>query len=261
MKMHRKISVALPYYNGASYIRDTLDPLVSDDRIGEIIITDDQSNDTEELIKILHTYSSPKIKFHRNDDHLEAYHNKLNAVSKCTYEWTLLLDSDNIADTAYFDTLYKIKKWDPNILYHAMWAKTFKPAAPEPPSPNLNYSTFSNKIITPDLFIENFPLDNFQCLINNGNYFFPTKPYLSCMSHGQQHYQGYMIHPLDAVVPFTDWLCAGKKILIVPDLIYHHRLHETSLYARESDPQKELLAKNWLFERVKKSKHHDQRKT
>ena len=36
--MERKISVAIPYYNNSKFMRKTLETLINDDRINEIII-------------------------------------------------------------------------------------------------------------------------------------------------------------------------------------------------------------------------------
>ena len=76
------ISVGIPHYNNSDYISDAIDPLLDDDRISEIVICDDKSNDLNKLEEIIIKYNNPKIKLFKNDINLGCYHNKLNTVSK-----------------------------------------------------------------------------------------------------------------------------------------------------------------------------------
>ena len=56
----RTISVAIPHYNNSQYIMDALLPIVTDDRVSEIIICDDKSNDIDTLKELLHKLAYPK---------------------------------------------------------------------------------------------------------------------------------------------------------------------------------------------------------
>jgi glycosyltransferase involved in cell wall biosynthesis len=96
--MNRKISLAVPHYNNTSYICDAINPFIDDFRINEIIICDDNSNDIDELEKLILNYNNSKIKLFKNKENLGCYHNKINTVSKCKNDWCILLDSDNIYD-------------------------------------------------------------------------------------------------------------------------------------------------------------------
>jgi len=53
IEKERKISVTIPYYNNSSFINDTLESLINDNRIYEIIICDDKSDDIQNLEEII----------------------------------------------------------------------------------------------------------------------------------------------------------------------------------------------------------------
>jgi len=61
--MNRKISIAIPHYNNASFMIETLNSdIVNDDRITEIIICDDNSNDIHQLEHLLASLNCKKVK-------------------------------------------------------------------------------------------------------------------------------------------------------------------------------------------------------
>lgn len=224
IEKQRFISIAIPHYNNSSYICDAIDPLLNDSRITEIVICDDKSSDIIQLEDIIAKYNNPKIKLFKNDINLGCYHNKINAISKCTNEWAILLDSDNIYFKTCIDILYSINIWNENTIYVPSWAVTF----PNSPSPMLNYTKYNNQYITKSLYISDFNEPIFQCLINTCNYFLPVKNFI--MNTLQFTYKREIIDSLDSAVLFTDWLCNNNNIYVVANLHYNHRLHDKSNY-------------------------------
>ena len=205
---------------------EAIEPALNDDRIGEIIICDDTSKDIDTLEQILTTLNNPKIKLYKNETNMGCYHNKLETVSKCSNQWTLLLDSDNIISKEFIDRLYEIPEWNSHTIYAPSVAETF----PIEPSDLLNYRAFTNTHITPDVYINNALTNlNFICLINNCNYFLPTQEYIRCMS--QYIYNRVTIDSLDSNVLFTDWLYNNNSVYIVDNLKYKHRVHSNSNHA------------------------------
>jgi len=249
------ISVAIPHFNNTNFIRDAIDPLINDTRITEIIICDDKSNDIEELEKIIQNYNNKKICLFKNDINLGCYHNKINAINKCTNDWAILLDSDNIYDKNSIDAIYKITKWDENTIYAPSNAITFKNTINDTiPSPNLNYSNYSNQFITKTFYLNEFNNIKFQCLINNCNYFLNVKKFIKCMNQTQQDYKREIIDCLDSAVLFTDWLSDDKNIFIVDSLQYHHRLHIKSNYRLSKSHRHNKRVLSSLFHKIKTQK-------
>jgi glycosyltransferase involved in cell wall biosynthesis len=224
--MDRQISLAIPYYNNSQYIMDALRVAITDNRVSEIIICDDDSKDISKLTQLLIQINSNKIKMYKNSKNLGCYLNKIESISKCTNEWAILLDSDNVIESDYIDTLYNIPEWKNDTIYHPCWAKTF----PREPSPNLDYRIWSNTQITHSFYLNNFNNNKFQCLINNCNYFVPVKAFTNCMNAHKNNYVREQIDALDSAVLFTEWLTSGNTIYVVDNLIYGHRLHNQSNY-------------------------------
>lgn len=223
--MNNKISVAIPHYNNSKYFRDTLGPLIKDDRVNEIVVCDDVSKDVEELKNIITELNvNNKIKLHINEKNLGCYHNKLNSLSKCSNEWAIILDSDNIVDTDYLDCLYNIGTWNDKLIYAPSWAQTF----PNKSSRYMDYRKYSDATITKPLFLSLFNDIHFTCLMNTCNYFVPVQKYVNCMN--QYTYNREVINSLDSAVLFSDWLKDDNFVYIVPNMFYKHRLHSDSNY-------------------------------
>jgi|TARA_B100000902_G_C27217141_1_gene867647 glycosyltransferase involved in cell wall biosynthesis len=239
----RKISVAIAYYNNSGFMEKTLETLINDERINEIVITDDKSSDIFVLEDLLKNKNCSKIKLFYNDKNLGCYHNKINAVSKCSNDWCILLDSDNFIEKSYIDTLYKIKAWDKDTIYSPDRPITF----PGNPSINLDFRKYSGKYISNEIYLRDFNIIKFQCLINNCNYFLPCKEYTLCMKEGFETYNREIIDCLDSAVLFTDWIKNKNKIMVVKDLSYYHRLHPNSNYMNGRSRQYERMVKNKLY--------------
>lgn len=240
----RYISVAIPHYNNSAFMHEALEPIIDDDRVSEIVICDDKSNDLESLVILLEKLNNQKIRLIRNPTNLGCYHNKLNSMSKCTNDWALLLDSDNVVDTKFLDTLYKITGWNKKLIYTPMWAYTF----PDYVSPHLNFTEYKNLMIGPKEFLQYVSKRNFKCLINDCNYFAPVKPYIECMS--KYKYDRKIIDSLDAAILFTDWLYNGNHVYVVENLLYKHRLHSNSNYVNSPARKYEPVVYDYILKRM-----------
>jgi glycosyltransferase involved in cell wall biosynthesis len=244
--MSRKISVAIPHYNNSEFMKETLQYIVNDDRINEIIICDDCSTDFIKLQQLVSDLDNYKVVLMQNEKNLGCYHNKLRTVSKCNNEWAILLDSDNIINKDFVDTIFNIEIWDPQVIFAPMWSKTFPGAGP-----NLNYSEFKGQLIDKTNYLHRFDNIVFQCLINACNYFLPVKKYSNCMN--KYTYNREIIDSLDSAVLFTDWLCDNCKVLVVDGLVYSHRLHPNSNYMLSESKKYTNLVNANLVAKIKNS--------
>jgi hypothetical protein len=247
IEKQRFISVTIPHYNNSNFICETINPLINDKRINEIIICDDKSSDIGELEKIILNYNNPKIKLFINDVNIGCYHNKINAVSKCTNDWAILLDSDNIYDSKCIDAIYSFG-WNENTIYTPSYAITF----PGYPSENMNYKKYSNSFITKQVYLNDFKNKTFQCLINTCNYFLPVKKFMNCMGTIQHTYKREIIDSLDSAVLFTDWLCNNNNIFVIDSLQYNHRLHDQSNFKISKAKPYNIFVLRILLNKIKK---------
>ena len=238
----KKISCAIPYYNNSRYIVETLHWIIKDDRINEIIICDDDSNDFDILLNILKKIRSPKCRIYKNDKNLGVYLNKLKSVNLCNNHWVILLDSDNVIQKSYIDSLEKEYPWSKNVIYTPVWAKTF----PGLPSPKLNWTKYENNLIDTSNILELLSDRGVHCLMNNCNYFINKDEYMKCVTLNSNNYDQKLISCVDSMTLFTDWILCGNKVKVVKDMIYYHRLHSDSNY-NKADKTKKDLWKETLF--------------
>ena len=241
--MSRVISVAIPHYNNARFMPETLEHIVNDNRIAEIIICDDCSKDFDELEALVKNLDNNKIMLFKNENNIGCYHNKLHTLTKCNQEWVILLDSDNIIKKEYIDILYNIETWNNNTIYAPMWARTF----PGEHSQNLNYSKFKNQLFDYTNYLNHFHDIIFKCLINTCNYFIPVKHYLQIMN--KYTYKREIIDCLDSAVLFTDWVY--NKKLVVENLTYSHRSHPNSNYCLSESKKYTNIVENNLISKIK----------
>jgi len=137
------ITLAIPNYNRSELVIESFTHVINDHRINEIIILDDFSDIKiyNDLNSKIQNINNPKIKLYRNDSNLGAFLNKKKSVILSNNDWIILLDSDNIINTDYIDTI--IDKNDTKTIYspsHAICS-----------SSTLNYKSYvsilSKKII------------------------------------------------------------------------------------------------------------------
>lgn len=244
--MKRTISLAIPHYNNSDYMMETMSASLSDDRVSEIIICDDKSNDIEILENLIASLNNPKIKLYKNQINLGVYHNKIKTVTYCSNQWALLIDSDNIITKEFIDRIFEIETWCTNTIYAPSYAYTF----PQGPSQLLNFESYAGTYITPEIYIQHAISNiNFQCLINNCNYFIPTAEFIKSMPYND--YKRDTIDSMDGAVLFTDWLCNKNTVFIVKNMQYKHRLHPQSTYMRFYTRCNEKPIRNYLIDKLK----------
>ena len=71
------------------------------ENVSEIVITDENGNDIEKILKNFGQH--PKLKLFKNETRLGAFYNKLKVCQKASNEWIALIDSDNYAPIEYFN--------------------------------------------------------------------------------------------------------------------------------------------------------------
>lgn len=225
------LSLAIPHYNNSVYISEILINVIYDDRIDEIVICDDNSQDYEKLRENANSFKSNKIKLYKNVNNLGCYHNKIETLRKCSNKWAILLDSDNIIDKHYLDVLFDLKEWNDDTIYAPIWAYTF----PGEHSKLMNYSFLKGVTIDKKYAVNNMHILPFKIFLNTGNYILPVKKYLNCMD--QFHYDRKIIEATDVAVANGNWLYYDNKIKVVDNLIYKHRLHSKSTWTTSNAKQ------------------------
>src|SRR3990167_1863817 len=163
------ISVAITNFNRTKLLFDALSNVLTDDRVSEIIISDDCSRFEVYDAVCEHYIGHPKVKIFRNLVNEDCYRNKAIALSRATNDWCCLWDSDNIFDKLYIDRLENL--WQAGLnektIYTPSWAK-----------PHFDFSGFAGVSIT-RLNIGGLVHDHrVTTILNAANFFCNSHEYL-----------------------------------------------------------------------------------
>jgi len=209
------ITLAITNYNRFELLIKCFQKVLDDERISEIVIVDDHSKKDiyEDIVDYFQTEN--KIKIYRNNQNLGVYRNKRQSVLHSSNDWVIVFDSDNIIDTSFIDTLYKIKDWRPNTVYCPDFAK-----------PKFDYRHFAGKLIYKGTASSFFKLPQFDCLINTMNCFVNRDEYLRHFDPDTEP------SAADSAYFNYRWLIAGNSMYVVPGLEYEHLVHSGSHYVQ-----------------------------
>ena len=206
------ISLCLTNFNRTEFLYQSFEQVLYDDRISEIVISDDCSDD-QVYQAITHKYFSiPKVKIFRNDHNLDCYRNKRQAIKHATTSWCIIFDSDNIMTPAYIDKIYSVN-WQPSVIL-----------APDFAKPHFNFTALDDKIIDRTNISSLIDVGNCSTMLNAMNYFVYRDEYLRVWDGG--------LDPVtsDSIYQNYRWLNAGNAIHVVPGMEYEHRIHNGSHY-------------------------------
>lgn len=97
-------SLCIPTMNRYdTFLKTNLEKYVDNPYIGEIIITDENGKDYDNVLRDFKTHiDANKIKIYKNESVLGPFLNKSKAMKLSSNEWIALIDSDNFADINYF---------------------------------------------------------------------------------------------------------------------------------------------------------------
>lgn len=89
------VSVIIPVYNGARYIRQALDSALAQDVPAEILVIDDGSKDN--LDEVMREYQEyPQIRYMKNEQNLGVAETRNRGVSMAVGEYVAFLDADDV---------------------------------------------------------------------------------------------------------------------------------------------------------------------
>lgn len=207
------ISICLTNFNRFELLFDSFKGVLNDDRVSEVIISDDCSD--YDLYKKIVDHAaklSDKIKVSRTDTNIDCYRNKRRAVSLASSYWVIVLDSDNKIGVDYLDALdlnHSTRGWDKRTILQPEFAK-----------PEFDFKKFSGRLIN-RLNIKSFIQDGrFQTMLNAMNYFVHRDEYLRVWDGS--------VDPVtsDSIFQNYNWLKAGNSIYVVPGLEYEHKVND-----------------------------------
>lgn len=209
-----KISLCLTNWNRTEMLGESFIQVLNDDRISEVIISDDCSDEQTRTYLRLLELVSPKIKVFPHYENVGMSRNKYHSVSYAKENWCIVFDSDNVLTTEYIDAIYKQKgatSWDENVIYCPSFAR-----------PQFDYRAFNSLTFHKRSVKKYLNKKMFDCLLNTCNYFVNRVNYLTVFEHNPE------MKGTDTIWFNYLWLKAGHSFHVVPGMQYDHRVHDGS---------------------------------
>ena len=204
----KTLSLCLTNHNRDKMLIESFQQVLDDDRVSEIVVVDDFSDDRfYDKVKDL-TNGMDKVKLFRNRKNLGCYKNKREAIAQAQNEFVIIFDSDNIMTKEYIDKVYE-REWDENIIFAPDYIVSF------------NYRNFSDRDITKNTVRKMTHEAGFDCLINTMNYFVHRDNYLAVWDGSIEPWTA------DTLYQNFRWIESGRTIHVLKGLEYDHRIkHE-----------------------------------
>ena len=237
-KKLNNISIAIPTYNSSKYLSVLLENLSLINNVGEIVINDDNSSQSEiEKLKMIVEKNNKKhnIKIFFNNENFGGFKNKYIAVGKCTSDFVYQIDSDNIPNIKLLKKI--INRFDLENFKNSL----FLPSSINPFRFNhMSESKRRNKIVFSK---KNMILNknNIQSILENdsnvkyllglGNPIFHRLTYLDYLSEGLHIYKD--IEAACSVALCYYWLKNEGNLHLLKDLHHFHRRHDDSYYLKK----------------------------
>lgn len=200
----KTISLCITTFNRHYMLLESFQQVLDDDRVSEIVIADDLSNDAI-WGKVQRLCTHPKVKLLRNRVNLGCYKNKRYVISQASNEYVIIFDSDNTMTKEYIDKIFD-QEWEPETILAPDYVTSF------------DYRNFSDQVITKNNVRKFVGQTRFDCLINTMNYFVHRDNYLKVWDGSLEPWTA------DTIYQNMNWLKAGFKIKVVKGLEYFHRI-------------------------------------
>lgn len=207
------LSLAITTFNRLEFTLNSFAEIYDDERIDEIVISDDCSDMDCYKAMLEYTKNLPKIRLHRNVSNQGCYINKYIATSLCKNDFVIIFDSDNVLTKDYLNAIEKYYPLSENTIY-----------APDFLMPTFNYNHFAGQIINNSNVSYYTEMKLFDCLINSCNYVVPRKNFCNTFDLTTKKYAD------DTAYINLVWLQHGGEIFVVPDMQYYHTIHDKSHY-------------------------------
>jgi len=206
------ISLAITSYNRFQYTIECFEKVLHDDRIAEVVISDDCSTDNSYDKLCDYFKDEKKVKLYRNEVNVGCAFNKRIAVLLASNRYVVIFDSDNVIDTSYLDVVFDYG-WDEDIILQ-----------PEYLMPNFDFKQYSGLLLDKHNIAEYIGKPHIETALNAHNFFVNRDNYLM-ITEGQTD-----AITSDSIQFAYQWLAANKSIYITPNLWYYHRVHPGSHY-------------------------------
>lgn len=206
------VTLALTSWNRDSLTFESFRQVLNDERISEIVISDDHSDERIYQNLVFMCNGIEKVKIFRNETNLGCYHNKRKAVELSNNPFVILFDSDNILTTKYLDAI-------PNTLS----SRTIY--QPEFARPHFDFTKYSNHSFDRTIAKNYSTQETFCTMLNAMNFLVNREEFLKVFDTTKSE-----PWTADSIYFNYLWLKAGNSIYVTPGMQYDHLVHNGSHY-------------------------------
>lgn len=200
------ISIAIPTYNRVQLLYDSFKDVIDDERVSEVVISDDNSIPSVLAQTTKWLTKHPKLKIFGNAENQNCYKNKWTALGRCTNEYAILLDSDNHIGVDYIDAIYA-QTWSKERILQPTFAR-----------PHFDFRKY-NSLLAHKTNVAKYATDStFTTALNAANYFVNVSEYKRVWDPHTDPVTS------DSIYQAYNWLNNGNSIYFVPGLQYDHRV-------------------------------------
>lgn len=203
--MDKKVSLCITNHNRDQMLFESFEQVLDDDRVDEIVIVDDNSDDQYWYRVKSYCHNKEKIKLFRNKKNLGCYRNKREAIAQAKNEFIIIFDSDNIMTKGYIDSIFSVE-WDENTILAPDYVVSF------------DYRYFGGHTLTKHNVAKFTDKQQFDCLINTMNYFVHRDNYLNVWDGSIEPWTA------DTIYQNYRWLESGRSFHVLKGLQYDHRI-------------------------------------
>ena len=227
-----KLSFAVTAYQettrGGPSILECLAPAIAHPAVDEIIVSDDGSEDFDDLAVILD--GIPKLKFSGGGENQGVFGNKLTAVALASGDWVMNCDSDNVVSEAFIDKFLE-QELEPATWYCPSFAR-----------PEFDYRAYIGRYDISSAYKLVQAGGLAHCLLNTGNQIVHRDNFLKVFGEylgrradlmmpnwlglsetkRQDEYWHKVFNATDSIIFNTEWLKSGGILEIVGGLEYDH---------------------------------------
>lgn len=228
------LSIAIPTMKRWAFLKDVLPIYIARPEVIEIVICDETGEDIDAILRSPLSLSS-KLRLHKNKKILGIYENKCQALRLCLMDWVALLDSDNIFNDDWFDSIKNLSYTDPKIIYASADFKSIDIRSGEIVRPAEAFSGM--KISDAQSWNAALDMPKWNFILNDGNWLL-HKDAANVLPNS---IASSKVLASDAIFMLRCFIKNGYSIHYVPELEYIHTVHSESEWIKTAKKSSEVL--------------------
>ena len=226
------MTIAIPTMRRWSFLKDSLPLYLGRPEVAEVVVCDETGEDYEAIVNSPFG-THPKLRLFKNPTRLGIYENKLKVASLATQDWIAVLDSDNLFDEAWFDTLSTVV-FDSNTI---VASADFKNLNVETGHTSYPCKKFSGYVINHMNWNYILRQPGWNFLLNDGNWIIP-KAAVAALPTDEKSSKW---EAADAIYMLRRFVFAGFNVYYAPGLVYTHIVHPGSSWIQSAAKSEKIF--------------------